>query len=161
MKPKHCFILPILLIITIILMTACSQQQIKAPEIPVAPSIEETKQPTQPIEKETQPQFQQPQQTVQQAAWQLGGIAIAGKYADAEIVELGSGNYRMYYSIEPEVPGNKLEVFSATSTDGINWKKEEGVRKEFATFPDVVKLPDGRFRMYFQNAGVIKSAISQ
>lgn len=29
-----------------------------------------------------------------------------------------------------------------------------------ATFPDVIKLADGRFRMYFQNAGVIKSAIS-
>lgn len=114
---------------------------------------------TKPAEKETQQT--QPQQTVQQAAWKLGGTAISGNYADAEIVEFGTGNYRMYYSIEPEVPGNKLEIFSSTSTDGINWKKEEGTRKEFATFPDVIKLPDGRFRMYFQNTGVIKSAISQ
>src|SRR3989304_2731876 len=92
--------------------------------------------------------------------WQEEGVAIAGKFADAEIVDLGGGKYRLYYSVEPEVSGNKLEMYSSTSTDGITWTKEEGIRKEFATFPDVVKLPDGRFRMYFQNAGVIKSATS-
>jgi hypothetical protein len=42
----------------------------------------------------------------------------------------------------------------------MDWKKEDGVRREFSVFPDVVKLPDGRYRMYFQNQGVIKSAIS-
>src|SRR3989344_8858859 len=108
-------------------------------------------------EKETQLQVEQ----AQQATWQFNSIAIAGTYADAEIVDIGSCNYRMYYSVEPEVPGNKLELFSSTSIDGIKWNKEEGIRKEFATFPDLVKLPDGRFRMYFQNAGVVKSAISQ
>lgn len=100
-------------------------------------------------------------QQAQQPHWKLGGIAIEGTYADAEIVDIGNGNYRLYYSVEPEVSGNKLELFSSTSTDGITWQKEQGIRKEFATFPDVVKLPDGKFRMYFQNAGVIKSAISQ
>jgi len=66
----------------------------------------------------------------------------------------------MYYSVEPEVPGNNLEIYSSVSTDGINWTQEEGIRKTMATFPDVVKLPDGTWRMYFQNAGVIKSAVS-
>ncbi len=113
--------------------------------------------PQQPQQSSTR---QSSSQTTQKESWQLVGISIAGTYADAEVVALGNGNYRMYYSIEPEVAGNKLEVFSAISTDGINWKKEEGTRKEFATFPDVIKLADGRFRMYFQNAGVIKSAIS-
>lgn len=106
------------------------------------------------------PLQEQPPQQEMQSSWKFGGIAIAGNYADAEVIELGDGDYRMYYSIEPEVQGNKLEVFSATSIDGINWKKEGGVRKEFATFPDVVRLSDGRFRIYFQNAGVIKSATS-
>ncbi|MFA5926602.1 MAG: hypothetical protein WCT32_02065 [Patescibacteria group bacterium] len=92
--------------------------------------------------------------------WQTGQAAIAGKFADAEVVDLGDGRYRMYYSVEPEVAGNKLEMYSATSTDGINWTKEDGERKTYATFPDVVKLLDGTFRVYFQNAGVIKSAIS-
>lgn len=148
MKPIATYLILVLALIGVIFISGCvsPEPSTKAPAI------------TQPTEEETQQP--QPQQTVQQAAWRLGGIAIAGNYADAEIVEFVNGSYRMYYSIEPEVPGNKLEIFSSTSTDGINWKKEEGARKEFATFPDVVKLPDGRFRMYFQNAGVIKSAIS-
>ncbi len=94
------------------------------------------------------------------SVWKYGGIAVVGTYADAEIVDLGNGRYRMYYAVEPEVPGNKLEVFSAVSNDGMERKKEEGVRREFSVFPDVVKLPDGKYRMYFQNQGVIKSAIS-
>jgi hypothetical protein len=92
--------------------------------------------------------------------WTETGNAINGKYADAEVVDLGNGKFRMYYSVEPEVQGNKLEMYSSVSTDGKNWTKETGTRKEFATFPDVIKLPNGKFRLYFQNAGVIKSAIS-
>ncbi len=92
--------------------------------------------------------------------WVYGGPAIEGNYADSDFVDLGNGNYRMYYAIEPEVPGNKLEVYSATSSNGIKWTQESGVRRTFTVFPDVVKLPDGTWRMYFQNAGVIKSASS-
>jgi hypothetical protein len=95
-----------------------------------------------------------------ESTWKEIGSAIPGQYADADVVELGNGNFRMYYSVEPEVPGNKLEMYSSISTDGINWVKEAGIRKEFSTFPDVIKLPDGKFRLYFQNMGVIKSAIS-
>ena len=92
--------------------------------------------------------------------WKYGGQAIGGNYADSDFVALGNGKYRMYYAIEPEVPGNKLEVYSALSSDGITWVPEEGVRRTFTVFPDVVKLPDGTWRMYFQNAGVIKSVTS-
>ena len=93
--------------------------------------------------------------------WQLEGIAVSGNYADPEIVDLKDGRFRLYYAIEPDVPGNKLEIFSSISSDGIVWTQEEGIRKEFATFPDVVRLSNGQFRMYFQNSGVIKSAISE
>lgn len=95
-----------------------------------------------------------------QSQWQEKGVAISGKYADSEVVDLGDGKYRMYYSVEPEVTGNNLEIFSATSSDGQTWTKESGTRKTMATFPDVVKLPDGKWRMYYQNAGIIKSAAS-
>ena len=93
-------------------------------------------------------------------SWQTGEVAIGGKYADADAVDLGNGKYRMYYSIEPEVAGNQLEMYSATSTDGIIWTKESGIRKTFAPFPSVLKLPNGKWRLYFQNTGVIKSALS-
>lgn len=93
-------------------------------------------------------------------AWTDKSLVISGNYADADVVDLGNGNYRMYYSLEPEVAGFNGQVYSAVSSDGINWKTESGTRKEQATFPSVIKLPDGKHRMYFQNAGVIKSAIS-
>lgn len=94
------------------------------------------------------------------AYWQEKGVVVAGQFADADVVDLGNGQYRMYYSVEPEVQGNNLEVYSSISSDGVTWTKEDGIRKTMATFPDVIKLADGRWRMYFQNAGVIKSATS-
>lgn len=98
--------------------------------------------------------------TAQEAkTWQEGGVAIAGKYADAEVVDLGDGQYRMYYAAEPEIQGFNAQLYSAISSDGLAWT-EEGEFRQGATFPDVVKLSDGRFRMYFQNSQVIKSAIS-
>ena len=92
--------------------------------------------------------------------WVYKGSAIEGNYADSDFVDLGNGKYRMYYATEPEVPGNKLEVYSAVSSDGVEWTPENGARREFTVFPDAVKLTDGKYRMYFQNGGVIKSAIS-
>lgn len=92
--------------------------------------------------------------------WKASGTAVAGTYADADTVKLAENSYRMYYSIQPEVKGNNFEVYSATSTDGKTWTQEAGTRKTMATFPDVVKLADGKYRMYFQSAGIIKSATS-
>ncbi len=91
--------------------------------------------------------------------WKDGGVAIAGKYADADVVDLGNNIYRIYYSAEPEVADFNGQVYSATSTDGVTWKEEGEVRRE-ATFPDALKLADGRWRMYYQSNQVIKSAIS-
>ncbi|MBI2600035.1 hypothetical protein HYW43_03925 [Candidatus Daviesbacteria bacterium] len=93
-------------------------------------------------------------------SWQEVGPVIPGTFADAEVVDLGDGQYRIYYSAEPETVGFEGQVYSAVSQDGVNWKQEEGIRMKWAIFPDVVKLSDGTWRMYFQNAGVIKSAIS-
>lgn len=93
--------------------------------------------------------------------WQEVGAALAGTYADADIVTLGDGTHRMYAATQPEVAGNKLEIYSATSKDGVTWTKEAGTRKTMATFPDIMKLDDGTYRMNYQNAGVIKSATSK
>lgn len=91
--------------------------------------------------------------------WEAEGSAIPGTYADAEVVNFGD-KYRLYYSEEPEVAGFTGKVYSAVSNDGITWTQEQGIRKERATFVSVIKLPNGKFRMYFQNAGEIKSALS-
>ncbi|MFA5107870.1 MAG: hypothetical protein WC497_06160 [Patescibacteria group bacterium] len=92
--------------------------------------------------------------------WQDQGVVIPGQFADAEIVALGNGRYRLYYAAEPDSPDFQGQVYSSISSDGINWVKEEGIRKTQAVFFDVIQLPDGRYRAYFQNAQAIKSAIS-
>ncbi len=91
-------------------------------------------------------------------SWQEAGYAVKGTFADADIVQIGENKWRLYYSIQPEVQGNNFEVYSSVSSDGKTWTKEPGTRKTMATFPNVVKMSDGKYRMYYQNAGVIKSA---
>ena len=90
--------------------------------------------------------------------WTKGDYAVKGAYADADVVQIAAKQWRLYYASQPE--GGKLEVYSATSPDGKTWTQEAGVRKTMATFPNVVKLADGSYRMYFQSAGVLKSAKS-
>ena len=93
-------------------------------------------------------------------AWTEEGVVLAGKYADADIVDVGGGKFRMYYSAEPETAGFQGQVYSAISSDGVKWTEESGTRITQAIFPSVIKLDDGRFRMYFQEQQSIKSAIS-
>lgn len=87
--------------------------------------------------------------------WQMEEVRIEGKYTDAEIVKLDDGRYRIYYTVEPEVPGNQKEMYSSISSDGLNWQQEAGVRMRNRSFPDVVRLPDERWRMYYQSFKII------
>ncbi len=91
---------------------------------------------------------------------EYGSQVIDQQVADPDILKLADGTYRMYYGTEPEVEGNQLEVYTATSTDGITWTANPTAIMTMATFPDVVMLPDGKIRMYFQNNQEIKSALS-
>lgn len=75
--------------------------------------------------------------------WDELGLVLPGQYADAEVVESESGQWRLYYAEEPEVPDFQRRVFSAVSSDGLTWKPE-GLVRTSAVFPDVVALPDGR-----------------
>jgi len=99
-------------------------------------------------------------EATKQPVWVEGGLVVPGTYADADVLKISDTQWRMYYSIQPEVQGNNLQVYSSTSTDGKTWTQESGTRKTMATFPEVVKLSNGQYRMYYQTAGVIKSAIS-
>lgn len=93
-------------------------------------------------------------------AWKEGDFAVAGTYADASVVQIENKKWRLYYAIQPEVQGNNFEVYSSTSTDGKTWAQEPGTRKTMATFPEVIKTSEGKYRMYYQNAGEIRSASS-
>jgi hypothetical protein len=89
----------------------------------------------------------------QNERWEDEGLRLAGRYADADVVALDNGGYRMYFGAEPEVQGFQGQIYSAVSRDGLDWTMEDGVRMLDASFPDVVRLPDGRWRMYYQGAG--------
>ena len=78
-----------------------------------------------------------------------------GGIADAEILVIPSGGYRLYAG---EMSTHAIVSF--LSDDGLTWRREEGARLPNGAFPDAVPLPDGRVRLYYQGAGVINSAIS-
>jgi len=86
-----------------------------------------------------------------------GGRALGENTMDPDIVKIGN-EYRMFYVTSPlgQKSGN-LTIRSAFSSDGLNWKKEIGSRvrpgepydTENCRHPDVVRLPDGSYRMYY------------
>ncbi len=92
------------------------------------------------------------------------------------VVRLPQGGFRIYYTgLGPERPVESSQgyILSAVSTDGLIWQKEPGIRLDVhepdasrrVLCPDVIPLPDGRWRMYFEarsseGPSVILSAIS-
>lgn len=92
------------------------------------------------------------------------------------VVRLRQGGFRMYYTaVGParSVQESLGYILSAFSDDGISWRKEPGVRMDVhepdamqrVLCPDVIPLPDGRWRMYFEavapnRPNVILSAVS-
>jgi len=157
----------VILIIISLLMLSCAPQipevvevSSPEPEVPLpTPTEELVPEETEKVSPEKNSVAEVAEETTA-PQWKYGGLAIGGNYADADFIDLGDGKYRMYMGIEPEVSGNNLEVYSAISSDGQSWILENGERRTHSVFPDVVKLPDGTWRMYFQNAGIIKSAKS-
>ena len=92
------------------------------------------------------------------------------------VVKLYGGGYRMYYTgvgrgRPPKI--SEESFLSAFSDDGLTWREEAGSRLEKNDVddtqrilcPEVIPLPNGRYRMYFENktvagSSVILSAIS-
>lgn len=84
------------------------------------------------------------------------------------VFAIAADKYRMIY--EASSPDQKQRrLFSAVSPDGITWTRESGVRLEdtnmykqtVASVPDVVKLSDGRLRLYYSDGQEIKAAVSK
>lgn len=113
--------------------------------------------------------------------WRRERVRIEGlsshKAVDPDAVLLPDGRIRLYYfATSPPPAGRPADparqegphlVRSAISTDGIRFREEEGVRfsREGLTDPDVVRMKDGRWRMYFpvhagERRGSVLSATS-
>lgn len=117
--------------------------------------------------------------------WQRQTVSIGGltgeKAVDPDAVVLSDGRIRLYYFAsrppahgrpgDPAQQEGAHEVRSAVSADGIRFTEEAGCRFACAglTDPDVVRLADGTWRMYFpahefsgdgQRRGRLRSASS-
>jgi hypothetical protein len=74
-----------------------------------------------------------------------------------EVLRLGDGSFRMYYAGWTSEPVHG-RIFSATSPDGLSWTKDPepnvdiGGRwdSEKCSEPCVMRLPDGRYRMFYE-----------
>lgn len=89
--------------------------------------------------------------------WSAGSMQLnppQGGIADPQVILTDSGQLRLYYIIltgpptaGPSPSGNK--VYSAVSSDGINFAQEQGTRFEYTqiTDPDVIKI-GGAWFMY-------------
>jgi len=88
------------------------------------------------------------------------------------VFELQSGGYRMLYEGSTRIDNSQTnrKLYSAVSSDGLTWTKEEGVRfydtgdgkpgEIFTSVPDVIRLPDGRLRMYYTRGASSATAVS-
>jgi hypothetical protein len=88
------------------------------------------------------------------------GTVLAGRWADADIIHLPDGTWRLYFGEEPETAGASLDIFTATSSDGLTWTLQEEPVITGGTFPDAVVLATGQIRLHYQSAQTIVSALS-
>jgi hypothetical protein len=99
--------------------------------------------------------------------WVLQGYAVGahagnqlnGGVIMADVIVLDNGTYRMYYGFTPTTGAVASMIRYAESTDAVQWTVKgtclEGStnpqdREYLIGGPSVVRLPDGRYRMYYQ-----------
>ena len=97
--------------------------------------------------------------------WEREGLTVdvdlsrrLSSLAPTKVIALADGSYRLYYRAGDG--WTFADTRSATSADGVNWLEESGVRLRHgalggvdnvdAIIHDVVSLPDGRLRAYYQ-----------
>ena len=91
--------------------------------------------------------------------WQKRGMAtFAGGEGmtpvDPDAFELPDGRLRMYFYDIADRSSHK--IYSAVSSDGVNFTLEPGIRFQAEKIydPNVVLLPDGRYRMYLNHTDI-------
>ena len=87
----------------------------------------------------------------------ISGLSSSNWVVDPDLIQTASGSYRMYFATGPDGQANlqSKRIRSATSTDGRTFTLDAGDRVtptgagDDIVDPDVVLLPDGRYRMYY------------
>ncbi|MGV8118372.1 MAG: hypothetical protein AB2L14_01280 [Candidatus Xenobiia bacterium LiM19] len=97
--------------------------------------------------------------------WSFKGFALGQSIGNEtnnsfmpDVIRLDNGLYRMYYGHSSP---SENTIKYAESADGINWtvmgavlqgSSDANDREYIVTGPSVVRLPDGRYRMYYQSS---------
>jgi len=87
------------------------------------------------------------------------GISGALGIADASIISLSNGNFRMFLSINTAT--SSAALYSAVSTDEAHWTLESGIKLADVTVSRPVKLTGVSYRLYYNardNSGIISAA---
>ena len=127
----------ILLIILLIFIVGCTK------------NIEQPVDKMQPLQQqdnsgETAPVPKLKDTTTSEKQFQKEGLLFSDTAINnLEVIKLDDGRYRMFYHV-----GNQIK--SAISDDGKNFQMEPGIRLD-GQMPATIRLPDGRWRMYFKN----------
>ncbi len=104
------------------------------------------------------------------------GVNSADMVTNPAVFQLENGQYRMIFEGSRWAEDEKgsyqsdRKLYSAISDDGKKWTAEEGVRfwdygdgkpgEIFTSVPDVVRLPDGKLRMYYTRGATSATALS-
>jgi hypothetical protein len=67
---------------------------------------------------------------------------------DPFVLAMSDGTFRMYMASDPE------GIISATSSDGLVFNREDGVRSRAGGMPGALLLPDGRVRLFLAGNGI-------
>ena len=89
------------------------------------------------------------------------------RIGSATVMTLKDGTFRMLFEATDEKQ-TRFEILSATSKDGLEWRKEIRVKvsdtnrfdQPIAASPDAVKTGDGSWRLYYSDGDTIKLAVS-
>ena len=91
----------------------------------------------------------------QELVWNEEGVIFSDPTIhNVEVIPLPDGRYRMYFAKQiateqsEDSTSKPNAIYSAISTDARNFQIESGVRLT-GSMPAIVKLPDGKWRMYF------------
>jgi hypothetical protein len=67
---------------------------------------------------------------------------------DPFVLRLSDGSFRLY------VPSDEEGIISASSSDGLTFTKDQGVRSTGGGMPGALLLPDGRVRLFLSGNGI-------
>jgi len=83
-----------------------------------------------------------------------------------QVVRLSDGRYRMIFAAESESAFSVL--FSAVSENGLSWQREPGIRlvneqgePVYGVCPSLVRTAEGKYRLYYDGEGGIRSAVAR